>query len=601
MTTRRMRVEVWGRVGLTLAALAALAASCTCDGGGPGEVPPGADAGPGEAKEADRLQEVEPNDAPDQATPFIEEATAPGSLLLRPMRGELSGAGDVDWYRLRGEPKALMRSLEVKPEGGQGDLVLLWGARDAAQNLAPPGEPERIPNLGLGEVLIGVRAEGAASLRYTLDLKRLPARSTPDVEEGPEGAEISASAPGDLQGLINFSGDLDVFKVDLSGLKDRSVLGVEVRGPGITAEIGPWNGAPQLTLQAATGEVASIPNLGIAEGTSALRVAVRAQDASRALPDAWTVRLIAPPPPPEGVTLEVEGLPQPQELAAAPGVQSYPAGAGHPAGKPPGARAQGYLHDLADQDAFTWTLPPLERPGLVYVVSATLEGGREDDLLLRYTLPSGTQGEVSAGGPGAGERLCNVLPGPGVIRLEVARAAADPAADPAPLQARYTLRLESRIEEGVEVESNDIDPHATPLPAPGAQVIGWLSIPEDVDLYALEVRPGEAPAPPPKPQGEGGGLSRALDRLVDAPPGEDDAPPAPVHVEVEIETRGLIVEAALLDPDGIALVTRRQQIAGDPLQLVADVPPGRYLVRVRDAGGDRASCDGGYTVRWITP
>ena len=131
-----------------------------------------------EAKDAappTAILEVEPNNAPQQASPYTQRSTAPGSPLVLPFEGELTSGVDVDYVTIPAATDGAPRTLRLEPLG-EGDVALLWGGSgDAVTDRGGPGEPEVIGHVTAAELLVAVRAGevgGVAPLKYRLTLER---------------------------------------------------------------------------------------------------------------------------------------------------------------------------------------------------------------------------------------------------------------------------------------------------------------------------------------------------------------------------------------------------------------------------------------------
>lgn len=588
----------WATLAVAVLGVSLLGVACAC---GP-DAAPASDAGTADSGKAEvrrtAIPEVEPNDSAATATRFVAETSAPGSPVLKPFKGELASASDIDWIVIPARDEASSRSLTVRP-APDGDVALLWEDAAGLLDLAGRGDPEVVPNLTSGEVRLGVKAGRSASgapIAYTVELRANLGKNAVEVEPS-EATPIRL--PGDVQGLVNHSADVDVFVLDPSGLSRQTTPGltVELRGPStvgleVTVERG-GESASSITMawRPDRGQPRVLfPNLALPPADVPLRVTVKPFPGGFGAAEGYTLRVLAHTAMPDGTLLEVE-----------------PNGPTLPMMLPGSSKVRGYLTDDTDRDPFGLEVGRAD-DGALWFLNVDLRG--PDDLALGYTLGapgSGAQsGDTNTGGPGEAELLCNVVVSTGPLGLNVWRTArADGAQLAEDDTGRYELVVNLRQETAVELEPNESLDAATRLEEDKA-LKGFLSR-ADVDVFAFDVTATEAPAEPApeEPPSKAGGLSRVIDRMIEdraGKPPEGDSPElrqgeTPVKVHVLLTSEGLQVEAELLDSEGIPVVRGRQQIPGDPLDLAADLPPGRYYVRLKDAGTRLESCAAHYTVR----
>ena len=591
-----------------------------------------------EAKDAappTAILEVEPNNAPQQASPYTQRSTAPGSPLVLPFEGELTSGVDVDYVTIPAATDGAPRTLRLEPLG-EGDVALLWGGSgDAVTDRGGPGEPEVIGHVTAAELLVAVRAGeggGVAPLKYRLTLERRAPQAGVAVEAGPgEEAATRFKGPGEAQGVVQFRGDVDRFAVDVSAMAGEGAR-IELRAPpGLTveaslaldgAEVGSLRAVGEEVVEQEPGEpvkvpepsktdggaaprrerpadVAVFPNLLIVDGAKELTVEVRASGEAPGWREGYTVRVLPMPPAPKGTAWELEGGE----------VQGL---------REPGA-VSGFLHAPDDEDAFNLTIPEVKEGEAPYVLTAALSG-EAVDWALRVTVPGGEMPErivMVDAAAGAEEVLCRRVVGAGPVRVEVA------AREGAEVGGPYRLEVRWRQASGEELEPNGGLKEASAL-ALGAGVRGVAFPAGDTDVYAFEVaeeeeREGGAVEAEPKKgaveikkrtlerePSPGGGLSKVLPRIGDGPPtGDRDKDPdrgdsARRGVSIELRAVGEAVNPVLvvLDPDGVELArSDRRGLGEEEVIRLDELWAGRYYVRVEMGRGTEASCGAVYTLK----
>lgn len=555
--------------------LAATLAACACDLNAGGD--DGADAGSSQKPKDEPLREVEPNDAPAQATDFRLEHTAPGSPLLKPYHGELTSKDDVDWFRVPAQSADALRALTAHTDAPGADLSLLWWVDKAprAQDHSSAPEEEKIIDLqGDAEIVVGVRARAKAfPVAYTLTLARSPQRPDGLLPE-PEPAGYALDAPGRLQGFLNHARDVDRIMIRRGdAARDEPALRLELRAPagvGLRMTLRGPDGdillEQELPAREGEGPPLRWPNLAMPAEGAPLTLEIAALDPD--LPGAregWSLSALAHGPVARGESLEVE--PGPTALLAE------------------GARVLGYLHDPADTDAFTLDLPSRpdgEPPRLLHV---RLEGEGMD-----LALQAGIHGEPPAtldlGKVGQPELICNQVAPAGPWRLQVARgASADATGD------RYKLTVSVRAALHEEIEPNQEPPQASAIEPDGDEVRGFIYPLDDEDLWRFTIAAPPTPPADPPPAPDAPPTSAPASQPFAAPPSPPSLALVPVLLEAQAPGINLAVE--LLDEDGAPVARQDAGGRGERERLQVDLPPGVYFARLKSAQ-PRAACDEPY-------
>lgn len=587
-------MKPWLRYSLLAWACANLAA-CAC-GGQEGPTEPAPDAGGGqEGERDDRLRESEPNDGPNQATPFVLEARSPGSPLFKPFHGSLSKPGDIDWYRIPAQEAGALRTLQAQTQSQGADLRLFWlvGGEPRLQDIGQaPGLEEVLDLRSDQEVWIGVGAQGGAPpVDYTLTLARSPQPLGVLMPE-PEAADEALEVPGRRQGLLNFAGDVDRFVIRRGPQgAQETALRLEFQPPEVATHLVVRDDSGQALVdvqvpaaadakdKAAGPRVLRWPNLELPAQGSTLLVEISAQEAQ--LPGAaraWTLGALFHGPVAKGELLEVE-----------PGPLALPEG---------GGRVLGYLHDAQDEDKVTFSIREPAADAPPWILHARVEG--EDlDLALRVGADGDKAELLDEGALGEPELVCNQVASPGLWSALVSRGAKAPEPGEGD---RYKLLIELRPAQGEEIEPNQVRAQASALEE-GARARGFLYPARDTDLWRFEVSaPQEAPAEDAA-QGE---APRKLPRSAPASqaassPFGKPAPvlvaPATVPVELLVRAPGLNVQLEVLDEDGAPVARQDSRGRGEQEKLRVDLPAGVYFARVSDAA-QRGACEEPYQIEW---
>lgn len=501
----------------------------------------GADANASPDKTSPVIPEQEPNDTPSQANDYALIPTGPGSTVFKPFEGELKGANDVDFFRLSAQPDVPMRSLRVTPLSDGFDPVLLWGRADHRQNVAGPGDDEVASNLSNDAVIMGIAAPPGAKfpVRYRVTLTRSLQAQGLEVEPSqPEG--VAVKLPGEVQGLINHSGDVDRYRVVLRGEAGEEgdpsasknqpqggeALRLELQPPpevglrvtlmmdGVSLE--------SVTLPAsqdARPEPLVWPNLGVGADNRELTVEIAAEPSLEGAAAAYTLRALRHPSLASGQRLEVE-----------------PSSALAPITVDGSAEILGYLHNSDDRDVFLVNVPGERDAPTIFHVRLSGEGHDWAMTLDTPTSPDGAQGgdseppsgAINDASPGQAEVICNRVVWPGETRLEINLKALveddDLKVAASNPWGRYRLQIITRPAEDEELEPNDQRADAAEIDV-GASRQGFLYPVGDVDVYRFEVVASRTAQEAERAAGEGAGAPQSPEG-VQAAPGERPAPGA---------------------------------------------------------------------------
>ncbi len=580
------RLPLFAFVALLSGALSA----CPCQQ----ETDPGVDAGGSKlGKGSGRpkvsvLRETEPNDSPTRANDFVLESTAPGSPVFKPIHGTLQSAKDVDWFVIPAQDVGMLRTLKLLPKGKVGDLEFVWHTDDKnlPMDLKGAGKGEVIMGLRSGvEVKLGVRASvGPFPLAYSLELASSPQSPTALLPE-PEPADAALVAPGRIQGLFNYQGDVDRVAIRIDDNRTPTqALRLEFQPPpGVSVALTLRNASglvmAKTLLEAQDSKGATLswrmPNLALPEGGRDLSLEVALQDEPKAAGavQAWTLAALFHGPLPKGELLEVESGDEAMSL-------------------PLDASVTGYLHELTDQDRFTFRVPasPEDGPPSILHVRAVSEEAN-----LRLQTEFGQEKEdLDKGKDAEPEILCNLRATPGTWSMLLSASEKQKEELFRIDGVRYKLLVNLHEADHEELEPNQTRFQATPVEL-DQDYKGFFFPVRDTDTWRFTI---EAPASEKKDEAPTRApASKPSSSPFAAPP----LPTAPETVSVKIEVRapGLNASLEILDEDGASVARRDARGPGEAESLSLDLPPGAYFARVRSTDR-RAACEEPYRLKVST-
>lgn len=392
----------------------------------------------------ERSGAIDLDDLPREREPNHEVATA--NPLGAGVRGELDGVGDVDGFRVDSpEPRFLTARVSGLPE-----IDLALEVRDQAFALvaradrAGVGAGEGVAGLplGAGTYVVVVRevpkppkkgkkgvdagvGRVGPSATYEL-IAELSAQPQPGGEREPNGEIASANAIllGEaVTGYLGWTGDVDVWKVDISALTEGNGLDLAVSavdGVALTLAVLDAAGHPVMKVQSTAGKPVELARLvARAERGGAVRyVSLAGRPPNPDLPYSLTVT---------GRLLELDEETEPNHRVA----QATPLR--------PDEAGQGSMRaTIAPGDTDLFALPPAPRPAMLDLAADAPAG---IDLALAVV---GARGEVvtkiDAGGPGAAESAAAVpIVGDGAWFIEVTGKPSKGLVDAAPYRLRWSL------------------------------------------------------------------------------------------------------------------------------------------------------------------
>jgi uncharacterized protein YjhX (UPF0386 family) len=460
-----MRVRLW------IVAACALALACKKD-----RTTLGGDAGiirQASALVAD-IQEVEPNDRIEQATPLP---------LGKPVRGTLLRTGkrpDVDCFRVTNElPSGILRAEVTGVPGIDLSLavVRVQPRRELARaNNEGAGGGEVIPNVGVapGDYAVVVRhVSGTATdpdASYLLTVSLHPAAEGEEREPNdtrPDAQKIEPGRP--LRGLFGRKQDRDWYRLELPDLQGEHTARVEMTGvPGVT-----WTSLEvldEIEVSLKKGRSKSmgvlLPNLYVKPGQKTLYLVARGGRQANTR-DPYTL----------SVTLQKMEGPFEREPNDTP-PRATPLAAGE--------KMKGFVAPAGDVDwyALEVSTPSIARLSVTGVENVDLTLAVHDAagaLLLSVDEGRVREGEILPGVP--------LRPGRTLVRVAAKRAHEENVFAP------YELVAELRPDTGKEEhEPNPDARRANPI-AVGATREGFLHPKRDVDVYRLDLAAETAPRP----------------------------------------------------------------------------------------------------------
>lgn len=494
--------------------------------------------------------EVEPNDAPEQATP-VELGSE-----MRDVRGAIGEAGDVDWFSVTSKSETAVQ-LEVVPDP-QLDVVLTIEGSEAPYDGAAAGGTERVEALKVGAAAVrfSVHAKDGTTGAYKLVFRRQLAAEGMEAEPNDDASVATRlSLPGIIRGTYGRADDRDVYRlVGDAGRPFALTIGA-LEGGRHTARI--FGDAalakPLMTLQIA-GDV-TVPNIVLSPTEPRFLVMT---PVGTPRPDA-TYNLTAVLHPALDDNLEHE----PNDEVAQPLTLGDPDDNGVRR-----AAVSGYLHTADDRDRFIVAPPdgapnvapiPPETDGVDYL--AKHRGKVQTKFPLQATLswpdPQSGLGIKWIGADGREAEFRQV-----VQKTEVVACGLSLDDGPATLEVRsealggaprvgvpqYTLTVEeSSQRDAHEVEPNDSRNSADTL-EPTRR--GALGAPDDVDFYAFAVQ-------------------QEME-----------------HVTIRVASRAADVILKVTDDSGGILANVNDGETGATESVSLDLPAGLYFAEVRWNGGD---------------
>lgn len=566
--------------------------------------------------ESSAPREQEPNDFPAQAT-LLELGGD-----LRPVKGSISTPDDHDWFALTSRNGETWQvELTVTPTTPTLDLMILVevaGAPGAPTeyHIGGPGEPETIPILAVSETpqrILIQSGPNATSGDYEISFKKRLSGGAIEAEPNDEvDAATVFEAPGMIEGFYDRPGDRDIFYVAPSRL-GGALVNLEVSPiEGIVQTLKLYTSrdlkTPYLSMQIPPDRAAGLPNLRIPSDALGLWIVLTAGEKFNR-EKSYQLQLLAHPP--------VEHMVEEEPNNSAVTAQKIEVG----------AVLSGYFHEPEDVDYFRVYVGKIPTGDAAEEVKAAetdeeledeeLEGEEEDGdkpkirdplatvadktptkHLLRVTATAkreeariglAIQGstELISSQPGGEAILCNrVVEEDGYLELSL-----HPTEYPdAGLQQDFDYELVTedlaKI-DGLEVEPNDSAAQADKL-LEGQKRVGFISTPQDVDVYAFGV-----PYPTPKPVAE-----EKKEEEIDLFGNPSSAKaPAPAATAPETETRSVSLRLSpnpanlafeLRDDEGGLVAQVNRAGAGGEERLTIDLPSGLYFIHV--SGTNTAAC-----------
>lgn len=569
-------------------------------------------------QEEGRLEEVEPNDKPEDAT-IIEVRRE-----VRPTTGAIDPEGDVDWFRLvHQESEAIIVELTVTPRDRELDLALFvevdvpGDSPALLYDLGGPGEPESVPMLrvppGEGQRFFVVGVQDSTG-EYRIEARRRLSAGAVAVEPNDHPALASPlQIPGEVQGFYDRPHDRDIFFVPAESL-DAGVYRLEVSHiPEIPQTLEIYGdkelGERLLQIEISDSRPAVIPNISLHSGVEGLYFVLTAGPRFNR-ERGYRLRVIEHPPS-RGYTIERE----PNDTESSAQRVKF------------GERVRGYLHTRTDRDRFRFVIEAEEEEGQVrdeermgsldeelddespvldrfavipekerpeYVIQTRLRPLNESHRLgMRWIPGEGTgesPNELHADSNDEGLILCNHVLGPGAYDVEVRSLQTEEGFRPGSFDYEIEF-LNIASMEGLEVEPND-SPETADRLAIGSPRVGFISEPGDVDYFGFVVGPelviAEDSAESGTPEASEGedlsGDDEGGTELAGAIPGAWEAPETE-SVRIRLRGNRLNLGFELLDDEGgrVANVNRGGPGADEELEI--DLPHGLYYLAIRASSG----------------
>ena len=570
-------------------------------------------------EESSQPSESEPNDAPEQAT-LIRLGNE-----LRPVDGEISKTGDVDWFALRTPKteKPWLVSLSVEPEGDFDPRIEVeleaHRTERSTYDTAKAGETERVDNLEVSNDVrrIAVRGREGTTGAYRLEFKKKLTGGA--VEREPNDSRESATLyefPGEVQGFYGRPEDSDWFQV----IRDDAEAGIYRLTVTPTGDFphrlklftGREAEEPYLSAQIPPEESLFVPNVRIPEKIDGLWFLMEAGDSYD--PKAgYRLRLVAHPAEENHL---LEGEPNNGEK--------------HALGMKLGEVARGYLHtpsdidrydlavgrplpsemeaDTADgaaRDVSTAVAEPEPDTGVdagrdvgdggigstyvhpiesvpektppAHVVQVGLRPMSKDDRLALVRWPGGEGGRsqktvATADEPGETVKLCNMPVERALLHLGVRGEQIEERR----LKRGFTYEL-TAVDIAEEVEGLEVEPNGSREKADrlelGVRRAGFISRAEDRDVFAFGI------ADPRRAEAASG--SAGGDAGIE--------PPEPASVHIELQGNKLNLGFKVLDREGGLIAEVDRGGAGGDEKTDIDLPPGLYFVEVTSKRGFECS------------
>jgi hypothetical protein len=456
------------RLGILCAVLGVLGASCSRQKSGPladaGSISRGSAPVP-------TIEEVEPNDRIEQATPIP---------IGQPVRGTLARTGkrpDVDHFKIVvREPRGLLRAEVTGIPGIDIGLSVV--------RLAPPRELAKadrgavglgkvIPNVGVtpGEYAVVVRHLSGTTDNpdspYTLTVQVTPAKEDDELEPNDVRADAQEMEAGKaMRGYFGKKWDRDWYKLKLPDLQADHTARVELTGAGTTyasLEILDEIEAPLKKGRARSMGVL-FPNLHIKPGQKILYLVASGGRQPNAT-ERYSLQ----------VTLEkMVGVQEREPNDTPPRATKITAG----------EAVKGFIAPAGDEDwyALEVAAPSLARISVTGIDNVDLVLGLHDQSgLHRLSVDEGKvrEGEILPNAPLAAGR--------NLIRVSAKKTNQENVFQP------YELLAEVRPDDGLEEQepNNDL-PRANPI-AIGTPREGYLYPKRDVDVYRLDLQSATAP------------------------------------------------------------------------------------------------------------
>jgi len=561
--------------------------------------------------ESSAPREQEPNDYPAQAT-LLELGGD-----LRPVKGSLSSPTDHDWYALTSRNgESWQVELTVTPTTPTLDLMILVEVAGAPgtpteYHLGGPGGAETIPILAVTEkpqrILIQSGPDGTSG-DYEITFKKRLSGGAIEAEPNDEvDAATPFDAPGMIEGFYDRPADRDIFYVAPSRL-GGALVNLEVSPiAGIVQTLNLYVSrdlkTPYLSMQIPPDRAAGIPNLRIPPDALGLWIELSAGEKFNR-EKSYQLRLIAHPP----VNRKLEEEPNnTRELAqkievgtALSGYFHQPEDVDHfriyvdgvpsETARPADAADNGVDAASAEQvapeeeDAQTEDGEPEVRDPLAKVADKT-----PTEHLLRVTATAkaeearvgiAVQGsdDMMVSQPGAEAILCSQQVDAGGY-LEISLRPIEYPSAGLQQDFDYELITEDLAKlGGLEVEPNETSAQADKLVA-GEKRVGFISAPQDVDVYAFAV-PYPAAAPVVEEANEAGADLFGNPRRTEAPVAA--APPASEtrNVTIRLSPNPANLGFELRDDEGGRVAQVNRAGAGGEERLTMDLPSGLYFIHV---------------------